>query len=74
MTIKEERELLECFKELKLWEKILKYKTDNYYTMILTNWFNSKMSLTESINISERDLIKRERLEKIKLLKSINKS
>ena len=74
MTIKEERELLECFKELKLREKILKYKTDNYYTMILTNWFNSKMSLTESINISERDLIKRERLEKIKLLKSINKS
>ena len=73
MTIKEERELLECFKELKLWEKILKYKTDNYYTMILTNWFNSKMSLTESIKINERDLLKRERLEKIKLLKNDKK-
>ena len=41
--------------------------------MILTNWFNSKMSLTESIKINERDLLKRERLEKIKLLKNDKK-
>ena len=71
MSPNEEKKLIEDFKKMSLLQKIKsgKIKTSYYYN-IISNWYNSHISLSKSIELAEIEVNKKLRLEKIKLLKN----
>lgn len=68
----EEKKLIEDFKKMSLSQKIKSAKINSYYYNIMSNWYNShiSISLSKSIELAEIEVNRKLRLEKIKLLKN----